>query len=203
MKPWKHALQKSIIKCFKKVKVNKWPDLSYSFRPIDYCVRIKPQALRFIKWWYSVIDILIVTASISKLLYPWLFIDISEHHYTTQTLKFNNRLNRASTMLNNVFKIKKRLVSCTHVVLQSASSWRDRCLLSITEVTKYRGSLVRPVNRITFSGARGHIMFHSDNADKVPQLVFITGDYVNRTWKIDWEALSLWTKTNGTNCSLT
>ena len=26
----------------------------------------------------------------------------SEHHYTTQTSKFNNLLNRSSTMLNNV-----------------------------------------------------------------------------------------------------
>ena len=33
----------------------------------------------------SVIDFLIVTASISKLLHSWLFIDPSEHHYTTQT----------------------------------------------------------------------------------------------------------------------
>ena len=76
---------------------------------------------------------------------------------------------------------QKKISSCTHVVLQNATSGRDPCLFSNTEVMKYRGSLVRPVNRITFSGARGHIIFHSDNADKVPQLVFITGDYVNRT----------------------
>ena len=31
---------KSIIKCFKEVKIDKWPDLSYSFLPIDCCVRI-------------------------------------------------------------------------------------------------------------------------------------------------------------------
>ena len=29
----------------------------------------------------------------------------SEHHHTAQTSKFNNCLNGASTMLNNVFKI--------------------------------------------------------------------------------------------------
>ena len=58
--------------------------------PIDYCVRIKWWARPFIQWWYSVIDFLIVTASISKLLHSWLFIDPSEHHYTTQTSKFNN-----------------------------------------------------------------------------------------------------------------
>ena len=31
---------KSIIKCFKRVKIDKWPDSPYSFSPIDYCVRI-------------------------------------------------------------------------------------------------------------------------------------------------------------------
>ena len=40
----------------------------------------------------------------SKLLYSWLFIGLSEHHHTTQTSKFNNSLNGASAMLNNVFK---------------------------------------------------------------------------------------------------
>ena len=45
-----------------------------------------------------------MTASISKLLHSWLFIDLSEHHYTALTSKFNNFLNRSSTMLNNVFK---------------------------------------------------------------------------------------------------
>ena len=45
-----------------------------------------------------------MTASISKLLHSWLFIDLSEHHYTALTSKFNNFFNRSSTMLNNVFK---------------------------------------------------------------------------------------------------
>ena len=31
---------KSTFKCFKEVKIDKWPDLSYSFLPIDCCVRI-------------------------------------------------------------------------------------------------------------------------------------------------------------------
>ena len=67
---------------------------------------------RFIQWWYSVIDFLIVTASISKPLHSWLFIDLSEHHYTALTSKFNNFFNRSSTMLNNVFKAPE------------SSSWR-------------------------------------------------------------------------------
>ena len=38
---------KSTINCFKDVKINKWPDLSYSFLPIDFCVLIngKPDRL--------------------------------------------------------------------------------------------------------------------------------------------------------------
>ena len=30
----------STIKCFKELEIDKWPDLSYSFLPIDWCVRI-------------------------------------------------------------------------------------------------------------------------------------------------------------------
>ena len=38
---------KSTIKCFKEVKIDKLPDLSYSFLPKDCCVRIngKPDCL--------------------------------------------------------------------------------------------------------------------------------------------------------------
>ena len=103
MKPWKKKYFKIIIKCFKRVKINKWPDSLYSFCPIEYCVRIKWWARPFIQWIYSVNDFLIVTASISKRLHSWLFIDPSERHYTTKTSKFNNLFNRSSTMLNNVF----------------------------------------------------------------------------------------------------
>ena len=53
---------KSTIKCFKEVKTDKWPNLSYSFVPIEWCVRIDGGAWQFIQWWYSVIDTLIVTA---------------------------------------------------------------------------------------------------------------------------------------------
>ena len=53
---------------------------------------------------HDFIDFLVVNAPILKLLHSWLFMDPSEHHYTTQTSKFNNFLNRSSTKLNNVFK---------------------------------------------------------------------------------------------------
>ena len=46
--PEKLAPQKHhCIKCFKKWDKKKWPDLSYSFLPIEYCVRInsKPDYL--------------------------------------------------------------------------------------------------------------------------------------------------------------
>ena len=82
--------------------------------PIDYCVRINALP-------YSVIDFLIVTASISKLLHSWLFIDLSEHHYTALTSKFNNFLNRSSTMLNNVFKVCLR--ECVRVFVNATSTF--------------------------------------------------------------------------------
>ena len=46
--PEKKLHLKSIFKCFKEVKIDKWLDLSYSeFLPIDCCVRIngKPDRL--------------------------------------------------------------------------------------------------------------------------------------------------------------
>ena len=75
-------------KCFKKAKICKWLEIPYSFLPIDCCVRISAwSASAFIQWqWqYSVIDILIETAYILKLLYSWLFNGPSQHHHTTQT----------------------------------------------------------------------------------------------------------------------
>ena len=38
--PEKKLHLKSTIKGFKRVKIDKWPDLPYSFPPIDCCVRI-------------------------------------------------------------------------------------------------------------------------------------------------------------------
>ena len=96
---------KSIIKCFKRVKIDKWPDSPCTNFPHRLLCSNKCAASSFIQWWYSVIDFLIVTASISKLLHSWLFIDLSEHHYTALTSKFNHFLTRSSTMLNNVFNV--------------------------------------------------------------------------------------------------
>ena len=54
---------KSTIKCFKEVKIDELPDLSYSFLPINCCVRIngKPYGL-FSGDIQSYMYILIVTA---------------------------------------------------------------------------------------------------------------------------------------------
>ena len=48
MKPWKKLHLKSTIKCFKEVKIDKWPDLSYSFLPkaLDRFVRINGKSDR-------------------------------------------------------------------------------------------------------------------------------------------------------------
>ena len=39
----KKLYYKSIIKYFKRVKMDKWPDSPYSFSPIDYCIRINSE----------------------------------------------------------------------------------------------------------------------------------------------------------------
>ena len=65
----------------------------------DCCVRINHRSDGLFNGdIHAVIDILIATAEMSKVLYSWLFIDPSEHHHITQTSKFNSVLNRASTM---------------------------------------------------------------------------------------------------------
>ena len=88
--------------------------------PIDCCVRIKnnpykSDGLLNIQSYY--LDT-IVTASISKLLYSWMFIDPTEHHYITQTLTFNNNncLNRASTMSLR----RQQRVHCMAVIIISS-----------------------------------------------------------------------------------
>ena len=75
---------------------------------------------------HLVIDFLIVTALISKLLHSWLFIALSEHHYTTQTSK--DFLNRSATMLNNVFNLVEASVRpnpplTTSVSMHSGTKW--------------------------------------------------------------------------------
>ena len=67
-----------------------------------------------------------MTASISKLLPSWLFIDLSEHHYTALTSKFNDFLNRSSTMLNNVFKCLVDVIRRLHIVMYSLLGWTTR-----------------------------------------------------------------------------
>ena len=37
---------KNTSKCFKEVKIDKWPNLAYSFLPIDCCVRIDGKPVR-------------------------------------------------------------------------------------------------------------------------------------------------------------
>ena len=107
----KNLYFKSIIKCFKRVKRDKWPDSPCTHFPHRLLCYNKCAASSFIQWWLSVIYFLIVTASISKLLHSWLFIDLSEHHYTALTSKFNNFFNRSSTMSNNVFNVTWNAIS--------------------------------------------------------------------------------------------
>ena len=59
-----------------------------------------------------------------KLLHSWLFIDLSEHHYTALTSKFNNFFNRSSTMLNNVFNL--------HLTLTPMLTYLNSCKISGT-----------------------------------------------------------------------
>ena len=143
---------KSIIKCFKRVKIDKWPDSPCTHFPHRLLhVKNKCAASSFIQWWYSVIDFLIVTASISKLLHSWLFIDLSEHHYTALTSKFNNFFNRSSTMLNNVFNVQQ----CSEDVKMHKNNAEDN-VASHSHTKPPRKSHIRKFswNRV----GRGHVL---------------------------------------------
>ena len=120
--PKQNVCFKSTIKCFKEVKIDKWLDLPYSIPPIDCCVITynKWWAWLFIQWWYSVTDIMIVAAWISKLLYSWLYIGPSEHHHTAQ-ISIQNSIfffYGASTLLNN-----RRIYIANFAIFKIATFW--------------------------------------------------------------------------------
>ena len=70
-----------------------------------------------IKWWYSVIDVVIVSAEISKLLYPWLFVEQWTSSYNTD-IKFKIFFNGAATMLNI-----RRIYIANFAIFKIATFW--------------------------------------------------------------------------------
>ena len=140
----------------------------------------------FIQWWYAVIDFFIMTSSISKLLHSWLFIDFSEHHYTTQTSKFNFFFNRSSTMLNNVLhttrlggRMTLRLTSrhrTLHKQNAELRAWRIRTLLSAIAKMRNRGP--QPVVKI----------WHVKNANMhlIIVILYVTENNVDMSNPHDW-----------------
>ena len=109
--------------------------------PIDCCVRINHKPVSLLNGWYSVIDILIVTASISKLCIPGcllihLNINIQHRHHTSTVF-----LNWASTMWNNVtptFTVclffvgsqKKKILFSLKKLFLKMSLWRNGFLMN-------------------------------------------------------------------------
>ena len=99
MKPSNIAPQNTI-KCFKEVKIDKWPDLSYSFLPIDCCIRInaKPDRLFSHRDLHS--DRIHFKTFVLLAVY-WSIWTSSWHRHQSSAIF----LTAASTMLNNVFNI--------------------------------------------------------------------------------------------------
>ena len=103
MKPWKKLYFKSI-KCFKRVKIDKWPDSPYSFSPIDYCVRINgcQTIYSVVIFSHRFLDsdcINFKTFAFLTVYWPfWTSL------YNTDIKVQKKKLNRSSTLLNNVFK---------------------------------------------------------------------------------------------------
>ena len=99
----------SAFKCFKEVKIDKWPDLSYSSLPIDCCVQNK--------WWAWVYSVVIfshryldsdhnhhihVHVNVKTFVFLVVYWSIWTSSYNTD-IKVQQFFNGASTMLNNVF----------------------------------------------------------------------------------------------------
>ena len=88
------------------MKIDKWPDLSYSFLPIDCCVRINGKPII-----YSVIIFshryLGSNHINTKTCVPGCYRSIWTSSYNTD-IKANFFFNGVSTMLNNVFKVLPR-----------------------------------------------------------------------------------------------
>ena len=110
---------KSIIKCFKRVKIDKWPDSPYSFPPIDYCVRINCEPDRLFSHRFLDSDCIHFKTFVFLAVY-W---PVWTSYYTTQTSKFNNFLNGASTMLNNVFNPSVPFLWLCCLIVLSHSMW--------------------------------------------------------------------------------
>ena len=96
---------KSIIKCFKRVKIDKWPDSPYSFPPIDCCVRINGEPDRLFRWVifsHRFLDSDCI--NFKNFCIPGCLLTLQniiiQHRRQSSTIF----LNRSSTMLNNVFK---------------------------------------------------------------------------------------------------
>ena len=101
---------KSIIKCFKRVKIDKWPDLPCSFLPIDCCVRINGYSVAIFSHRYLDSDrINVKTFVFLCCLLVHLNIIIQHRHQS-----LTNFLNGASTMLNNVFNQLLKTCACQY-----------------------------------------------------------------------------------------
>ena len=90
---------KSTIKCFKKAKICKWPEIPYLFLPIDCCVRINGLPDRYSVVIFSHRPHKFQNVCIPRCLMVHLNIIIQHRHQS----KKKKKLNGASTMLNNVF----------------------------------------------------------------------------------------------------
>ena len=100
----KNLYFKSIIKCFKTVKIDKWPDLPYSLSPIDCCVRINGEADRLFSddiqsYRYLGND----RINIKTFVFLAVYWSIWTSSYNTYINVHQFMLNGASTMLDNVF----------------------------------------------------------------------------------------------------
>ena len=111
IKPWKFCTSRASLSASKKRKYT-MDQISHIHSPppppSDCSVRTNHKNyVVSIKWWYSVIDILVVTAWISKLLYSWLFIDPSEHGLYNTDIKIQLLV---KSSLHNVNPLKDDLI---------------------------------------------------------------------------------------------
>ena len=124
---------KSTIKCFKKAKICKWPEIPYSFSPIDCCVRINGQPDR-----YSVVIFSHRYLDRDRINFTtFVFLTVQWSIWTSSyntDIKVKKKLNGASTMLNNVFKTLSNTVGVDLKIVELC--WLCRCIMMFKRINK-------------------------------------------------------------------
>ena len=104
----KKCTSESSLSASKEVKIDKWPDSPYLFFPIDYCVRINSEPDRLFSHRLLESDC-INFKTFAFLAVYWILTLLNIIILYTNIKVQQQKINRSSTMLNNVFKARRTI----------------------------------------------------------------------------------------------